>query len=168
MEFTDALGITVFVGAFLIFNTYAITVAQRTREFGMLRTLGASSRQVLAGVVAEAALLGLVASLIGVVAGAGFVKVLLAAFKALGFELPQSGLPLEPRTVLVALLVGMISTLVSALIPALRATRVSPLEALSETSGGGGEEAGRRRTVLASLLAANTLNLTQPSNPTAL
>ncbi len=146
-------GITVFVGAFLIFNTYAITVAQRTREFGMLRTLGASSRQVLAGVVAEAALLGLVASLIGVVAGAGFVKVLLAAFKALGFELPQSGLPLEPRTVLVALLVGMISTLVSALIPALRATRVSPLEALSETSGGGGEEAGRRRTVLASLLA---------------
>ena len=100
-------GITVFVGAFLIFNTFAITVAQRTREFGMLRTVGASSRQVLGSVIAEAAVLGLLASAVGVIAGAGFVKVLLAVFKALGFELPQSGLPIEPRTVAVALAVGI-------------------------------------------------------------
>ena len=145
-------GITVFVGAFLIFNTFAITVAQRTREFGMLRTLGASSRQVLATVVAEAAVLGLIASAVGVAAGAGFVKLLIAAFKALGFSLPQSGLPLEPRTVLIALAVGMVSTLASALIPALRATRVSPLEALSDNPSDGQEGGSRRRIVIGTLL----------------
>lgn len=142
-------GITVFVGAFLIFNTFAITVAQRTREFGMLRTVGASSRQVLSSVIAEAAVLGLLASAVGVVAGAGFVKVLLAVFEALGFELPQSGLPIEPRTVAVALAVGMVSTLGSALIPALRATRVTPMAALSEGEATESRAGGRRRAVVA-------------------
>jgi putative ABC transport system permease protein len=145
-------GITVFVGAFLIFNTFSITVAQRTREFGMLRTLGASSRQVLASVVAEAFVLGLIASAIGVAAGAGFVKLLLAAFKGLGFELPQAGLPLEPRTVIVAMAVGLISTLASAIIPAVRATRVSPLEALNTDGGGDAKAGSRRRTIIASAL----------------
>ncbi len=147
-------GITIFVGAFLIFNIFSITVAQRTREFGMLRTLGASSRQVLGSVIAEAVAIGLVASLIGIAAGAGFVKLLVAAFKALGFDLPQSGLPLELRTVLIALLVGLLSTLVSALIPAFRATRVSPLEALREDAGVEKEGMSRRRTAIASILAA--------------
>ena len=90
-------GITIFVGAFLIFNIFSITVAQRTREFGALRTLGASSRQVLTTVIGEALVIGLLASIVGVIAGAGFVKLLLAVFKAVGFELPQSGLPIEPR-----------------------------------------------------------------------
>ena len=146
-------GITVFVGAFLIFNTFAITVAQRTREFGMLRTLGASSRQVLATVIAEAAALGLIASVVGILAGAGFVELLLAAFKALGFELPQSGLRFGSTTIIVALAVGMVSTLGSAVIPALRATRVSPLEALSDQATGDSERGSRRRTVIASVLA---------------
>lgn len=146
-------GITVFVGAFLIFNTFSITVAQRTREFGMLRTLGASSRQVMASVVGEALLLGLIASAIGIAAGAGFVKLLVAVFKALGFELPQSGLPLETSTILIALAVGMISTLASAVVPALRATRVSPLEALREDGGAPRETTSRRRRVIATLLA---------------
>ena len=147
-------GITVFVGAFLIFNIFSITVAQRTREFGMLRTLGASSRQVLATVVGEAFVLGLVSSILGIAAGAGFVKLLLALFEALGFELPQSGLPLEPRTIVVGIVVGMLATLLSALIPALRATRVSPLEALREDGGVHRETGSRRRTVIASALAA--------------
>jgi putative ABC transport system permease protein len=143
-------GITVFVGAFLIFNTFSITVAQRTREFGMLRTLGASSRQVLAAVVGEAFVLGLIASIIGVVAGAGFVKVLLAVFKSLGFELPEAGLPIEPRTIVVALAVGMLSTMLSALIPARRATSVSPMEAVQEDGAGSGEDGHpRRRTLVA-------------------
>lgn len=141
-------GITVFVGGFLIFNTFSITVAQRTREFGMLRTLGASARQVLTTVIGEAVVLGLIASVIGIVAGAGFVKLLLGAFKALGFELPQSGLPIEPRTIVVALLVGMISTLASAIIPARRATRVSPMEALQDDRGGETSH-GRGRTAIA-------------------
>ncbi|HKJ36369.1 MAG TPA: FtsX-like permease family protein [Solirubrobacterales bacterium] len=148
-------GITVFVGGFLIFNTFSITVAQRTREFGMLRTLGASSRQVLASVVGEAFVLGLIASIIGIVAGAGFVKLLLAAFESLGFELPQSGLPIEPRTIVIALLVGLISTMASALIPARRATRVSPMEAVLEDGSGAEEDAhGRRRTVIAAIVLA--------------
>jgi putative ABC transport system permease protein len=147
-------GITVFVGAFLIFNTFAITVAQRTREFGMLRTLGASSRQVLATVIAEAAVLGRVASAIGIAAGVLFVKLLIAAFKGLGFSLPQAGLPIEPRTVAVALAVGMIATLASSIVPARRATRVSPLEALSEAPDGGEEGGSRRRSVIGALLIA--------------
>lgn len=147
-------GITVFVGAFLIFNIFSITVAQRTREFGMLRTLGASSRQVLATVVGEAFVLGLVSSILGIAAGAGFVKLLLALFEALGFELPQSGLPLEPRTIVVGIVVGMLATLLSALIPALRATRVSPLEALREDGGVDRETGSRRRTVIATALGA--------------
>ncbi len=146
-------GITIFVGAFLIFNIFSITVAQRTREFGMLRTLGASSRQVLGSVISEALAIGLAASIVGIVAGAGFVKLLVAAFKGLGFALPQSGLPIEARTVIIGIAVGVLSTLASALIPALRATRVSPLEALRED--GGVEQGGtsRKRTVIASILA---------------
>jgi putative ABC transport system permease protein len=146
-------GITIFVGAFLIFNIFSITVAQRTREFGMLRTLGASSRQVLTTVIGEAFLIGLLASIVGIFAGIGFVKLLLAVFKGLGFELPQSGLPIEPRTVIIAIVVGMLSTLGSALVPALRATRVSPLEALREDGGVDREGGSRKRTVIAALLA---------------
>jgi putative ABC transport system permease protein len=146
-------GITVFVGAFLIFNIFSITVAQRTREFGMLRTLGASSRQILATVIGEALLLGIVSSIIGIAAGAGFVKLLLALFEAIGFELPQSGLPLEPRTIIVGLVVGVLATLISSLIPALRATRVTPLEALREDGGVDRETGSRKRTVIASILA---------------
>ena len=146
-------GITVFVGAFLIFNIFSITVAQRTREFGMLRTLGASSRQVLTSVIGEAFIIGLLASVIGIAAGVGFVKLVIAAFEGLGFTLPQSGLTLSATTVIVGIVVGMLSTLGSALVPALRATRVSPLEALREDGGVDREGGSRKRTVVASLLA---------------
>ena len=142
-------GITIFVGAFLIFNIFSITVAQRTREFGALRTLGASSRQVLATVIGEAFVIGLLASIVGIVAGAAFVKLLLVIFKAVGFELPQSGLPIEPRTIIVGIVVGLLATLGSALIPALRATRVSPLEALREDGGVDRETGSRKRTAIA-------------------
>ena len=141
-------GISVFVGAFLIFNTFSITVAQRTREFGMLRTLGVSSRQVLGSVVVEALAIGLIASAIGIVGGIGFVKLILAIFSAIGFELPQSGTPLGFGVILTGLAVGMISTLGSAIVPAIRATRVTPLEALQEGVAGPAEPT-RRRTVIA-------------------
>jgi putative ABC transport system permease protein len=148
-------GIAVFVGAFLIFNTFSITVAQRAREFAMLRTLGASRRQILATVLAEAALVGLLASVLGIAGGFGFVALIEALFKAMGFELPTSGLALHANTVLIALAVGMLATLISALFPALRATRVAPLEALRETIGAAPEDArrrSRRRTVIAAIL----------------
>jgi putative ABC transport system permease protein len=150
-------GISVFVGAFLIFNTFSITVAQRTKEFAMLRTLGASSRQVMTAVLAEAALIGLLASVIGIAGGFGFVELIKALFDALGFGLPTSGLRLEPGTVLIALAVGVVTTLVAAFSPARRATRVAPLEALTESGGGTeGERArsGRKRLVAALLVVA--------------
>ena len=144
-------GISVFVGAFLIFNTFSITVAQRTREFGMLRTLGASSRQVLATVFGEALTLGIIASILGIFAGLGFVALVTGAFKAMGFELPQSGIVITGASIVVPLIVGVVSTLASSIVPAIRATRVTPLEALRE-DGQGTEAPSRRRVWIARLL----------------
>ncbi len=138
-------GISVFVGAFLIFNTFSITVAQRTREFGMLRTLGASSRQVLTTVFTEALVLGVVASILGIFAGLGFVALVTGAFKAMGFELPQSGIVITPASVIAPMIVGVVATLGSSIVPALRATRVTPLEALRD--GPQSNEAPSRRRV---------------------
>ncbi len=122
--------IAVFVGSFLIFNTFSITVAQRVTEFGMLRTLGASRRQILTTVLVEALAIGLLGAVLGI--GAGFLVAagLKGLFEAFGIDLPTTSLVLESRTVVVALLVGVAVTLVSSLIPALRSTRVPPIAAL--------------------------------------
>ena len=126
-------GVSVFVGALtIIFNAFSITVAQRRREFAMLRALGASRRQVLTSVVAEALSLGVLASAIGIVAGLGVAKGINALFKAVGADIPTAGIALEPRTILIAVLVGVGVTLLSALAPAMRATRVPPVAALQE------------------------------------
>ena len=87
--------IAVLVGAFLIFNTFSITVAQRARELALLRTLGATRRQVLNSVLLEALTIGLLGSIVGIVAGLGFAKAINALFKALGIDLPTTGLVLE-------------------------------------------------------------------------
>jgi putative ABC transport system permease protein len=126
--------IAVLVGAFLIFNTFSITVAQRARELALLRTLGATRRQVLNSVLLEALTIGLLGSAIGILAGLGFATGINELFKALGIDLPTTGLVLESRTVIVCLLVGTIVTLLGALAPAVRATRVAPVEALREAS----------------------------------
>ena len=125
-------GVAVFVGAFIIFNAFSITVAQRRREFAMLRALGASRRQVLGSVIAEALTLGVLASAAGIVAGLGVAKGINLLFKALGADIPTAGIALEARTVAIAVIVGVGVTLVSALAPALRATRVPPVAALQE------------------------------------
>jgi putative ABC transport system permease protein len=125
-------GIALFVGAFVILNTLSITVAQRTREFATLRTLGASRRQVLRSVLLEGLVLGLFASLIGLFLGLGLAVVMEAIFAALGIELPEAGTVFASRTVIVSLLVGTTITLLASLVPALRATRVPPIAAVRE------------------------------------
>lgn len=125
-------GVSVFVGAFIIFNAFSITVAQRRREFAMLRALGASRRQVLGSVVAEALTLGVLASATGIVAGLGVAKCINWLFKVLGADIPTAGIGLAPRTVVIATIVGIGVTLLSALAPAMRATRVPPVAALQE------------------------------------
>jgi putative ABC transport system permease protein len=125
-------GIALFVGAFVIFNTFSITVAQRTREFATLRTIGASRRQVLVSVILEALTIGVIASLIGLFAGVGLAKGLNSLFKALELDLPIEGTVFATRTVVVSLLVGILITLVAGLFPAIRATRVPPIAAVRE------------------------------------
>jgi putative ABC transport system permease protein len=125
-------GIALFVGAFVIFNTLSITVAQRTRELATLRTLGATRPQVLRTVVVEAVFVGLVASLVGIAVGVGLATGLTALFSAAGLDLPRAETVFAARTPIVALLLGSIVTLVASLPPALRATRVSPIAAVRE------------------------------------
>jgi putative ABC transport system permease protein len=124
--------IALFVGAFLIFNTFSITVAQRTREFGLLRTLGAKRRQVLRSVIVEALVLGVLGALVGLGLGIALAPGLKALFKLIGADLPSSGMVLATRTIVVSLAIGIVVTLLSSLAPALRATRVPPIAALRE------------------------------------
>jgi len=125
-------GISLFVGAFIIFNTFSITVAQRAREFGLLRTLGASRGQVLRSVLGEGLFLGFFGALIGLGLGVALAAGLKALFKAIGFDVPSNGAVIATRTVIVSLVVGVVVTMVATLAPALRATRVAPVEALRE------------------------------------
>ncbi len=120
------------VGAFIIFNTFSITVAQRTREFGLLRTLGASRSQLMRSVVQEGLLLGIAGSAVGLLAGVGLAPALDGLFKAFGADLPDNGTVLEARTVIVSLGVGILITVLAGLFPALRATRVPPVAAMRE------------------------------------
>lgn len=126
--------IAVFVGAFIIFNTFSITVAQRTREFALLRTIGATRRQVLQSVLGEAFLVGLLASVLGILGGVGIAHALESVFKAFGADLPSTGVVLQTRTIIVGLLVGVVVTMVASLWPAVRATRVPPIAALQESA----------------------------------
>ena len=125
-------GIALFVGAFVIANSLSITIAQRTREFATLRTIGASRRQVLGSIIVEALVVGLLASVVGLFLGLALAKGLFWLFDQVGFTLPNTGLLLETRTVVVALAVGILVTLIASLRPALRATRVPPIAAVRE------------------------------------
>ncbi len=122
--------VALFVGAFLIFNTFSITVSQRIAEFGMLRTLGASRGQILRSVLGESFVIGLVGSLLGLAGGLAIAVLLKALFDLIGIRLPTTDLVLEERTVIVSLAIGIGVTVFSSLIPALRSTRVPPIAAL--------------------------------------
>jgi putative ABC transport system permease protein len=125
-------GIALFVGSFVIANSLSITIAQRTREFATIRTLGGSRRQVLASIVIEALVVGTLASIVGLISGLALARGLFELFDVVGFTLPNQGLLLETRTIVVSLLVGVLVTLSASLRPAIRATRVPPIAAVRE------------------------------------
>ena len=121
-------GIALFVGGFVIFNTISMTVAQRTREFATLRTLGASRRQVLRSVLLESAVIGTLASVFGLLLGFGLFKALETLFTGL----PQAATVISAQTVVVTIVVGTGITLLAGVFPALRATRVPAISAVRE------------------------------------
>ena len=126
--------VSLFVGAFIIFNTFSIVVAQRAREMAMLRAIGAGKTQVLASVVAEAVATGLIASLFGVAGGIGAAYGIRALLNAAGLDLPTGGLVVTSTTCVVAVLVGTGVTALSATVPAWRASRVPPVTALRDVA----------------------------------
>ena len=142
-------GIALFVGSFVIANSLSITIAQRTREFATLRTIGATNRQVLGSVIVEALVVGVVASIVGLFLGLLLAKGLFQLFDAVGFTLPNSGLVFEPRTVVVALAAGILVTLLASVYPGFRATMVPPIAAVREGAILPGEPLDRIRSTLA-------------------
>src|SRR3954453_7730395 len=124
--------VSIFVGAFIIFNTLSITVAQRIRELAMLRTVGASRRQVMRSVIGEAAVMGTLGTIVGIGFGFAIAKALQAVMTAAGLDLPKVGTVFEARTAIVAAIIGIGVTILPSIAPALRATRIEPVAALRE------------------------------------
>ena len=129
----------------MIANSLSITIAQRTREFATLRTIGATNRQVLGSVIVEALVVGVVASVVGLFLGLLLAKGLFKLFDAVGFTLPNSGLVFEPRTVVIALTAGVLVTLLASIYPGVRATTVPPIAAVREGAVLPGEPLDRIR-----------------------
>jgi putative ABC transport system permease protein len=147
-------GVALFVGAFLIFNTFSIIVAQRTHELALLRCLGASRRQVLGSVLLESGLVGLIASAVGLGLGVLIALGLRGVLSAVGIDLPTTGTRFEVRTVIVAMVVGVVITLVSSFVPALKATRVPPVAAMRAEAATPPSRSIRRRSIIGSLVTA--------------
>jgi putative ABC transport system permease protein len=123
-------GVALLVGTFSIYNTFSIIVAQRTRQAALLRALGAGRGQVIRSVIFEALLVGVAGSLVGLAAGIGVAGLLKGLFDAAGFALPAGGIVVTGGTVVAALTVGVLVTLVAGVVPAVKASRVAPLAAL--------------------------------------
>src|SRR5215472_7163290 len=136
------------VGAFIILNTFAITVAQKTRENGLLRALGASRRQVLASVLIEAVAVGIIAALLGLAAGVAVAAGLKALLGVLGFGLPAGSLVLSAQTVTISLLAGVGVTVVAAVSPARKAAKVPPVAAMQEAAVGSTGYGSKQRVVV--------------------
>jgi putative ABC transport system permease protein len=135
--------VALFVGAFIIYNTFSITVAQRARELGLLRALGASGRQVVGSVALEAFVVGLLSSVLGLGLGILLVSPLEGLLSAFGISLPTGPVQIQARTVIVALIAGTLVTFVSAIAPARRAARIPPIAALQDQAAA--PTSGRRR-----------------------
>jgi len=142
--------VALFVGSFIIYNTFSIIVAQRGRELGLLRAIGASGRQVTLSVAAEALVVGVFSSIVGIVVGILVAIGLNSLLRSFGVDLPSGGLSILPRTIIVGLVLGTLVTFVSALAPARRAARVPPVMALHDSARTASQ--GPRRYVIGSIV----------------
>jgi putative ABC transport system permease protein len=169
-EITDGLGffnsvllafslVSLFVGAFLIVNTFSMLVGQRTKELALLRAVGATRGQIVRSVLVESAIVGLTASVIGCVFGLAVTKLLTAGFGALGIEMGNTPLVLKPSTFVIGLVLGLVITVLAAWFPARRASRIPPVAALRDDASLPTSSLRRRGIVGAILLLLGGLAL---------
>ncbi|HEX3089734.1 MAG TPA: FtsX-like permease family protein [Ilumatobacteraceae bacterium] len=151
--------IALFVGAFIIFNTFSIIVAQRQKEMALLRALGASNRQVTRSVLIEATAVGLISSIAGVAAGVGVAKLLKSLLDAFGFDIPAGPVVVQAGMIITCLVVGTIITVASALIPARRAGRIPPIAAMREVAVDHAGTSRKRMIVGSGILVAGIASL---------
>ncbi|MFJ9905093.1 ABC transporter permease [Streptomyces sp. NPDC101152] len=147
-------GIAFLVGIFLIINTFSMLVAQRTREIGLMRAIGSSRKQVNRSVLAEALLLGVFGSVLGVGAGVGLAVGLMKLMGHMGMHLSTADLTVTWTTPVVGLVLGVVVTVLAAYLPARRAGKVSPMAALRDAGAPADARAGVVRAVLGTLLTA--------------
>ena len=141
------------VGSFVIYNTFSITLAQRSKDTALLRAIGANRKQVRRAVVFEAAFIGVVASAIGVVAGIGIAEALRFVLEAFGLELPAAATVIEPSAVIISMVTGVVVTITAAYIPGRRAAKVAPIEALRDVAVEP-TQTSKRRVVIGTLATA--------------
>jgi putative ABC transport system permease protein len=127
-------GIALFVGSFIIYNSFSILVAQRTREMALMRAIGASRRQVTRSVLLEAGVVGLIASALGLAAGVGVAAGLKALLAGIGIDIPAGGVVLTSKTVIVSTIAGLGVSVASAVFPARRAAKVPPIAAMRDVA----------------------------------
>jgi putative ABC transport system permease protein len=152
--------IALLVGGFMIFNTFSITVAQRTRENGLLRALGASRRQVLASVLTEAVVVGIVASALGIAAGVLVATGLQAMLRGFGFDLQTGSVVFSASTVYVSVLAGLGVSVLAAISPARKAAKIPPIAAMhAEVTGSSGYGSKQRVMVGIALLAVGVSSM---------
>ncbi|MGV8966440.1 MAG: ABC transporter permease [Cellulomonas sp.] len=137
-------GISLFVGAFIISNTFSMSVRERMREFALLRAIGASPTQVFASILTQAAVVGLAGSALGIAAGLGLVSLLRIGFEQVGMDLSGS-IPLDTSTVVISLVIGTVVSVAAAALPARRAALTAPVEAMREATAT--EKSLRNRTI---------------------
>ncbi|MCK7678535.1 FtsX-like permease family protein [Corynebacterium sp. CCM 9186] len=145
--------IALLVGTFIISNTFAMIVAERTREFALLRSIGASRSQITRSVIGEAGVVGLIGSALGILLGIGLAKGLFFALEKKGVGMPDSGLSLTPTTLIVPLVVGAVVTVLSAWAPARRAGSIHPVEAM-RSGDSSSQNSLRVRTIVGGLITA--------------
>ncbi|AYW78689.1 MacB-like periplasmic core domain protein [Propionibacterium acidifaciens F0233] len=152
--------LAMFVGSFIIMNTFAMSVRQRVKEFALLRAIGASVSSVFAVVIFQAVVIGIIGSALGVLAGTGLTRLLMVMLEAGGMPLPGGGIPMTTRIITVSLITGVLVTVAGALLPARDAALTAPVEAMRATSGSRERPLRLRGAVGAVLAAAGAAGVT--------